>query len=152
MYQARSDAILRFPYGDTILLAGDMEATFLRYPEDISLSENRNKVFIDAQIRNQYGDLLATFSTLDFEFYYPYSTEENTPARYKFKIYTQELIPVGVHYMDIRIEVTEEGIGEDSPNVDQTLVVHSEVLQVEITQSVTQPLYMDTSGQDQRWA
>lgn len=135
MFRVRSDLGLSVPYGDPINLQIELDRPFDYAPDPINpeLEEIGSRPYeqmytVQAHIRNRYGHLLGTFKFIyEDGFYY---------------LFCDDVIPVGLHYMDMRIEV----LGTKGNNF-----FHTETIQLDVYGSVTHNYWEDTSGMDSRY-
>ena len=122
MYPTRSDLKLRVPYGDTLNLRANINV--------IPTGKNPLITQVTAQIRTYTDEWLADLDVL--------------PDNDEVILRCMTLLPVGLHFLDIRIETVKPQTGESN-------VQHTEVIQLEVMPSVTRPWYQDPSGTDRRF-
>lgn len=122
MYPTRSDLKISVPYGDTLLLKAKIDDA----PKGESLSQKK----VTAQIRTYTDEWLADMDIIH--------------EKDEVLLVCKELLPVGLHFMDIRIETVK-------PKTGESLVQHTEVIQLEVKPSVTRPWYQDPAGTDRRF-
>lgn len=132
MYRVRSDLGLSIPYGDPINIQIELGRPFDYEQDPLGGSEAgiryEKEYEVYAQIRNRYGKLLATFEFIyDDGFYY---------------LFCDKIIPVGLHYMDIRVEAI---------NTADLNIFHTETIQIDIYGSVTNHYFEDSAGMDNRY-
>lgn len=131
MFRVRSDLGLSVPYGDPINLQIELDREFDKpkqnHPET-GVETFEQQYILQAQIRNTYGHLLA-----DFEFIYDDGW---------YYLFCDKIIPVGLHYMDIRVEVINTG---------DLNIFHTETIQIDVYGSVTHNYYEDRAGMDSRY-
>lgn len=120
MYRARTDALLTIPFGSSIRLRGTIS-------DDIE--SDSGVLRVDAQIRDQHGQILSTFETDEVR---------KRNQQYEYNLFTDDLLPVGLHYMDLRIQ-------------GATDVIHTEIIQINVLHSVTNPITDDPQAMDKRY-
>jgi hypothetical protein len=127
MYRTRSGITLTVPHGDTFIFR-------LRAPEKVSAEDGKPRYTYryKAQIRTYTGEWLADLNILP----------EETPGEYT--VFTEEVLPVGFHYMDILIITSDRKTQMDVTQRTETVLI-------EVVASVTTEWTLDPSGQDRRF-
>lgn len=118
MVKPEVDRVLEFPYGATILLS-------------CSSTVSMKDVKITSQLRNILGNYLADM-------------EIRKQDDKHFLVFTNDLIPVGEHVLDIRFE-------QDNPVLETKVYSASEPIIIAIRDSVTRYPAEDQAGKDRRY-
>lgn len=125
MYEIRSDCKIQVPYGSTVILG-------CSYPTTTETDEDLSKyINIYSQVRNCFGIYLA-----DFKVY--------SKGKSEAVIYCDHLLPVGLHFIDIRFEFNFDKTMMKEPKIPITSI--SEVIGLEVTESVTRMMHESSDG------
>lgn len=118
MVKTEVDKILEFPYGSTILLSCTSSVSL----KDIELF---------SQLRTVLGNYLADMKI-------------KKQDEFNFIVYTNDLIPVGEHVLDIRFE-------QDNPLLEDRVFSATEPVRIVVRDAVTRHPAEDQEGKDRRY-